>query len=207
MAASASPCRERRDQIDGEDGGGCQQQSRPVGDDVARRRGAHAEQRLHPLDAGDLVGDEGGQRRAGAAAELPELGEDEPVDLGHHPGADGEIGALQAEHHECGRQREEARHQAGQQDRQQRIDAGMDGEGEQQVGAEPHERLLADGDEARVAGQQVPVLGQRQHGEHEDQVVDEIALGEGGKRQQRGKEQRTSERHAARGPPSPQSTR
>ena len=107
-----------QDEIDEQDGAGRQRQCRPVGDDVARRRGAHVEQRLHPLDAGHLVGDEGGKRGAGAAAQLPELREHEPIDLGHHPGADGEIGAAQAEHDEGGRQRKAGRNQTRQHDGQ-----------------------------------------------------------------------------------------
>ena len=43
--------------------------------------------------------------------------------------------------------------------------------GEQRVGAEPDEGLLADRDQPGIAGEQVPVLRQRQHGEHEEQVL------------------------------------
>ena len=72
----------------------------------------------------------------------------------------------------------------GQHDRRQRVDAGVHGEREQQIAAEPDEGLLADGDEAGVARKQVPVLGQRQHGEDEDQVVDQVAAAEGRERDQ-----------------------
>ena len=60
----------------------------------------------------------------------------------------------------------------------------MHGEREQQIAAEPDEGLLAYRDEPGVAGQQVPELGQRQHGEHEDQIVEQIAAGEGRQRYQ-----------------------
>ena len=49
---------------------------------------------------------------------------------------------------------------------------------EQAVGAEPDEGLLADRDQSGEAGEQVPVLRQAQHGEHEEQVLDQRAAGD-----------------------------
>ena len=51
---------------------------------------------------------------------------------------------------------------AGEKDREQRIEPGIDHRREERVAAEPDEGLLADRDEAGIAGEQVPVLRQRQ---------------------------------------------
>src|SRR5215468_4543400 len=63
----------------------------------------------------------------------------------------------------------------------------MDSECEQQVAAETHERLLPNGNEARITGKQVPVLSQRQHREKENEIVDEVAAGEAREGQQKHK--------------------
>ncbi len=177
-----------QDEVDEQDGAHGQRQRGPIGDDVARGRRAHVEQRLHPLDARDFVGDEGRQRRAGAAAQLLELREHQAVDLGHHPGADGEVGAAQPEDDKGGGERQRASQEPGEQDGNERIEPGVEGEREQQIAAEADEGLLAHRDEPGIAGEQVPILRQRQHGEHEDQVVEQVAAGEGGERDEQGNE-------------------
>ena len=65
----------------------------------------------------------GAERGAGAAAELLHLREEEPEDFRRDPGADREIGSAQAEDDERGRQREERRDDAAEQDGDQRIEA------------------------------------------------------------------------------------
>ena len=132
------------------------------------------------------------QRGAGAAAERLELREQQPEDFGDHPGADGEVWSAQAEHHEGGRQSDDRGAEAGQRNGQQRIDAEQDQQREQAVGAEPDKGLLADRDQPGKAGEQVPVLRQAQHGEHEEQVLDQRPAGD----ERHGEQQRDERRPA-----------
>ena len=124
---------------------------------------AHVEQRADPsMPKIALV--TGRQRRAGAAAELLDLGEHQPVHLGHHPGADREIGAAQAEDHKRRRhgdyRGDHAASTIAQSDRCRRSIAKR----KQQIAAEADKRLLADRDETGIAREQIPALRQRQHG-------------------------------------------
>ena len=50
--------------------------------------------------------------------------------------------------------------------------------GEHRIGADADEGLLADRDQPGIAGEQVPELRQRQHGQDEEQVLDHAARGE-----------------------------
>ena len=98
------------------------------------------------------------QAQAGAAAERRHLGEGEHVHLRHHPGADGEVGAPQAEDDERRRHGEERRGNARQRDRGQGMDARVHRQHEERVAAEPQERLLPDRDQPGIAREQVPEL-------------------------------------------------
>ena len=117
----------------------------------------------HVAAVGDVLDDADRQAGAGAAAERRDLGEAEPEDLGDHPGADGEIGAATG-----GRSgpptgiATSAPSDAGDRDGEQRVDADEHGEGEQHVAAEADIGLLADRDEAGIAGEQVPQAGERE---------------------------------------------
>ena len=64
---------------------------------------------------------------------------------------------------------------AGDQDGDDRIDAEQDDAAEHRIGAEADEGLLADRDQPGITGKQVPVLRQHQHGEDEEQILDDAA--------------------------------
>ena len=149
--------------------------------------------------AGELVGHGHGQRGAGAAAELLHLREHQAIDLGHHPGADGEVGAAQAKHDERRGKGEDAGDDPSERDRNEGVEARHDGECEQQIPAEADERLLPYGDEAGVASEQVPQLRQRQHVEDEDQVLHQRPAGEERQRREQRHEGNADQRRGARG--------
>ena len=107
MAATRS-----EDEIDKGERAGRQRQRYPIGDDVTRRRRAHVKQGFDPFDTGNGRCDGRRERRSGAAAERLHLREDETIDLGHHPGADREISAVQPKDDERGWQREQCGHNA-----------------------------------------------------------------------------------------------
>ena len=153
----------------------------PVAEDVARRGAAHMEQFADEIEAEHRTRDVGRQRGAGAAAKLLDLGEHQPADLGDDPGADGEIGAAQTEHDQRRRNGDEAGDDAGEDDREDGIDAGDQGKGEQRIGADADESLLADRNQAGTAGQQIPQLRQRQHGEDVKQFLQQRAAAKAGK--------------------------
>ena len=97
-------------------------QRQPVGEDVARRGRAHAEQGARPASTPRM------SRVASRGSEVPvpppsafHCASSRRDDLGDHPGADGEIGALQAEDEEAGRDGEEQRGEAAEQDREHRV--------------------------------------------------------------------------------------
>jgi hypothetical protein len=138
------------------------------------------------------------QRRTGAAAERFDLGEDQAIDFGHDPGADGEIGAAQAKDDERGRKGKQERDDAAKNDRQQRIDPAIDREGKQHIAAEADECLLADGDETGIAGQQIPELRKRQHVEDEDQILNEPARREEWQQDEHDQKRNAGERYIAR---------
>ena len=81
----------------------------PIGQDIARCGAADLEQVADKIDADDGAGDVRRQRGSGAAAQLFDLGKDEPAHFGDDPGADGEIGAAQAEDYQRGRNGNEHR--------------------------------------------------------------------------------------------------
>jgi hypothetical protein len=122
----------------------------------------------------------------------------QPEDLGHHPGADGEISAAQAKHDERGRERENTRDQPRKHDGDERIEAHEHREREQEVTAKPDERLLAHGHQPRITRKQVPQLRQRQHVEDEDQVLHEPAARKQRQEYEHGHERRARERDVAR---------
>ena len=100
------------------------------------------------------------QAHPGATAEGGNLGEAEAEDFREDPAADGELRPPQAEQQE---RADEAQHRAaerrggqGEEDRP----AGKGDEGKQRIAAETDEGLLADRDDARIAGQQVPQRGE-----------------------------------------------
>ncbi len=107
-------------------------------------------------------------------------------------------GPAQAEDDEGGRQRNRRRDQPGKQDRQHRVEAGQDDQPEQAVGAEADEGLLADRHQPGKAGEQVPVLRQAEHGEHEEQVLDQRAPGDERDGEQDGDEYDAGNRRDAR---------
>jgi hypothetical protein len=72
----------------------------------------------------------------------------------------------------------EGRAQPGKRDRNQRVDAVEDCERKQAVGAETDKGLLADGDQPCEARKQVPVLREAEHGEHEEQVLQQPSPGD-----------------------------
>jgi hypothetical protein len=109
-----------------------------------------------------------------------------PEDFGRNPAADRKIGATQPEQGKACRQSEERSDAPA--IKWPAADPARDRRGEQAVGAEPDKCLLADRDEARIAGQQVPILGKRQHGEHEEEILKQRAAGEEGQDDQHGKE-------------------
>ena len=96
------------------------------------------------------------QRGSGAAAQLLELRKHQPTDLGHHPGADGEVSAPQAEDDQRGRDGNNPRDDPRQHDRQHRLKARHQGAGEQRVGSDADKGLLPDGNQASAAGEQIP---------------------------------------------------
>ena len=107
----------------------------------------------------------GRQARAGAAAERGDLRGQQPEHLGHDPGADREIMPAQPEQQRGDRHRNSAAamrpasgiaHSGGR--------PAEHGQPEQQIGAEAHIGLLADRDEAGIAGEQVPEARQRHIG-------------------------------------------
>ena len=89
--------------------------------------------------------------------------EDETIDLGHDPGADRKISATQTEHDQRRRQREQRGDGAHKRDRKQRIEAADQHEREQEIATEADKSLLAHGDQAGIAREQVPALCQRHH--------------------------------------------
>ena len=96
------------------------------------------------------------QRGSGAAAQLLELRQHQPTDLGDHPGADGEVSASQAEDDQRGRDGNNPRDDPRQHDRQHGLKARHQGEGEQRIGSDADEGLLPDGNQASAAGEQIP---------------------------------------------------
>ena len=162
------------------------EEGQPVGLDVPRRRRAHVEQFLDRVEAVDAAGRAAGQRGAGAAADALPLRQQEAEDLGRDPGADREIRSPKPENHQSGGKRQRHRNESGQRDGDHRIQAVEDGRREQGVAAQTDERLLADRHQAGVARQQVPVLRQREHRQHEEQILDDAARNEGRSDRQRG---------------------
>ena len=110
--------------------------------------------------------------------------EHEAIDLGHHPGADREICAVQPKDDERSWEREQCGHNARDGNGEQRIDAAEQREREQEVAAEPDKGLLADRNQAGVACEQIPALRERQHVEQEDQVLNQGAACEDRKQHQ-----------------------
>ena len=108
--------------------------------------------------ADDGAGDVRGQRCAGAAAELFHLRQDEPADFGDDPGADGEVGAAQAEYDQRRGNSDQAGDSPGQDDRGHGVEAGDHGEREQRVSADTDEGLLPDRYQAGVAGKQNSII-------------------------------------------------
>ena len=107
----------------------------------------------------------GRQAGAGAAAERRDLRGEQPEHLGHDPGADGEIVPAQAEHQRRDRHCDDRRRRAPASGiAEQRMHAGEHRQREQQIGAEADIGLLADRDEAGIAGEQVPQARQRDIG-------------------------------------------
>ena len=76
--------------------------------------------------------------------------------------------------------------QAGQHDRKHRFEAGHQGKGEQRIGADADEGLLADRNQTGASGQQIPQLRQREHGEDVKQFLQQTAAGEARQRDQHG---------------------
>jgi len=73
-----------------------------------------------------------------------------------------------------------SRDRAGEQNRDNGIDPDHHDASEQRVGPEPDKRLLPHRDQPTPAGQHVPQLRQRQHREHENQILNQIARGDHG---------------------------
>ena len=123
------------------------------------------------------AGDVRRQRGSGAAAQLFDLGKDEPAHFGNDPGADGEVGAAQAEDYQRRRNGNETGNRAGQHDRRDQIETGHDGKRKQRIGADADEGLLAHGNQPGATGKQIPELRQSQHGEHVEQLLQQHTTG------------------------------
>src|SRR5581483_5557506 len=107
---------------------------------------------------------------AGVDVDIGAVDRQQMEHLGDHPGADREVPAAQPEREERRRQRDRGGDEAGERDRRERMDAAVVAEQVEAVGADPDERLLADRDEAGVAGEEVPHLGERKQREELDEV-------------------------------------
>ena len=130
----------------------------------------HGDRQRHQVQDGfargpvgrDLPHDGGRQRQAGTRAQHRDQARGEREDLGHHPGADREIGAAQPKHRERNRDRHQPRERSGEQQRHVHVHVQGAGQIEERVGAEPDVGLLADRDEAGITRQQIPELRQRE---------------------------------------------
>ena len=135
---------------DGEENERQQDQRDPVEDDLARR-----------LVRCDQVGHRLGKTDARLAAEHRGLHGDEPEHFGDHPCADGEERPVQTEQQGRSWNGDDGRDDAGERDSDERMNAGQRREREGEITAEPDIGLLAERDQARVTGEQIPQARQR----------------------------------------------
>src|SRR4029077_4450643 len=124
----------------------------------------------------------------------------EPAELGDGPRADREVSAPEPEAERGGRQRGGRGHQPGARHGQARMRRGAVGEPEEGVAAEAPVGLLADRDEARVAGEQVPHLGEPEQRDELHQDPHRARVPPRGQARQHGQPQRGADQAGAAGP-------
>ena len=104
-------------------------------------------------------------------AEITAVEREEREDLGDDPRADGEVAPAEAEDERRDGKRDGGRGEPCESDGGERRHVGPVAEQEQPVRADADEGLLSDRDEARVAREQVPHLGQCEQCEELDEVA------------------------------------
>ena len=103
-----------------------------------------------------------GDRGPRATSDPIDVRHDQPIGLGDDPGADGEVAAAETEGQHRRGQRDQRGGQAGQRHGQEGVEPESVGEHPQPVCAQSDVRLLAHRQQAGVARQEVPHLGEGQ---------------------------------------------